>query len=126
MGSNMSSEEKHAYELMSRLLEKQSKPVASHSLKLILRWVESQVKGLNASTAFTAELWDEVGVKLWDRVTKGDKIVADLLPAWQAILETLKAPEVLGESYLSPSAPAAAWPSRLLRRAPPPLPLRQH
>lgn len=35
-------------------------------------------------------------MKLWDRVNKGDKIVADLLPAWQAILETLKAPEGAG------------------------------
>ncbi|KAL2311261.1 hypothetical protein Nmel_002959 [Mimus melanotis] len=66
----MCSEEKYIFKLMSKLLERHSKSVASLALKLILRWAESHIKGLNASTAFTAKLWDEVRVKLWDRATK--------------------------------------------------------
>lgn len=108
MGSNMSSKEKHVYDLMSKLLEKQGRSVASPSLKLILRWVESYIKGLSPTTAFSVELWDEVGMKLWDKATKGNRLVADLLPIWRAILETLRAQEAAGESQLLLLALAAA------------------
>lgn len=56
MGSNMSPEEKYVFKLMSKLLERHGKYVASHSFKLILCWAESLIKGLNANTAFTVEL----------------------------------------------------------------------
>lgn len=61
MGTNMSPEEKHVFELMSELLEKPRKSVAAHSPKLILHWAASHIKGLKASTAFPVELWDEWG-----------------------------------------------------------------
>lgn len=51
-----SSEERYVFELMSKLLEKHKKIIASHSLKLILHWAQSHIKRLNASTAFTVEL----------------------------------------------------------------------
>lgn len=60
---------------MTKLLEKHGKSVLL-TVKLILHWVESHDKGLNASTAFAAELWDGVGVKLWDSGIKGDKLLA--------------------------------------------------
>lgn len=50
----MSSEEDicpYVFKLMSKLLEKHRKMVASHSLKLILHWVQLHIKRLNASTA---------------------------------------------------------------------------
>lgn len=87
---DMSLEEKRVFVLMSKLFKKQDKTIASHSLKLILHWVQSHVKGLNTSMAFTAELWDEVGVRLWDWAKIGDKTAAGFLPIWRAILETLK------------------------------------
>lgn len=62
--------------------------MANWLLLTLLSWEESHGKGLNASTAFTVELWDEVEVKLWDPVAKGDKI-AGLSRLRPAILETL-------------------------------------
>lgn len=75
--------------------------VASHSLKLILCWEESHVKGLNASTGFTVDIWDEVGVQFWDQATEGDKRASGFLPVRQAILETLKAQEGIQERIIS-------------------------
>lgn len=55
--------------------------IASRSLKLILHWMQSLIKRLNASTASTEELWNEVGVRLWDRAVRGGKTTAGFYPS---------------------------------------------
>lgn len=67
--------------------------IASHSLKLTLPWAQSHVKKLNANMASAVELWNEVGERLWDQATRGDKTTAGFLPLWRAALETLKVQE---------------------------------
>ena len=51
------------------------------------------MQGASQTTIFTIDLWDEVGVKLWTAVTKGDKAAANMIPSWRVIFETLKAQE---------------------------------
>lgn len=43
--------------------------------------------------ALTAELWNEVGVKLWNQATRCDKTAAGFLYLWLAVLEILKGQE---------------------------------
>ncbi|KAL2308950.1 hypothetical protein Nmel_005125 [Mimus melanotis] len=38
-------------------------------------------------------LWDEVGVKLWNVAAKGEKVAADMLPSWRVVFEVLKGQE---------------------------------
>jgi len=47
----------------------------------------------NASTIFTRELRDDVGVKLWDAATTGNTEAQCVLPCWRSVFETLKAQE---------------------------------
>lgn len=65
MGNHESSPERDVYELMKALLKKHGKgTLPGHDLKLILKWVQAKIPTVNASSIFTRELWDEVGVKL--------------------------------------------------------------
>lgn len=34
-----------------------------------------------------------MGVKLWNPISKGDKVFADMLPSWRVVFEVLKAQE---------------------------------
>uniref|UniRef100_A0A8C3VBQ2 CCHC-type domain-containing protein n=1 Tax=Catharus ustulatus TaxID=91951 RepID=A0A8C3VBQ2_CATUS len=93
MGLAMSRWERDVFELMQKLLEQHSKPLPSHDLKVLLKWIALKLPGVSQSTIFTTDLWDEVGMKLWDAVTKGDKAVVVMLPSWRAVSEALKAQE---------------------------------
>jgi len=72
MGSQTSSPERDVYELMKALLQKHGKNISGHDLKLILKWVQVKMPTVTASTIFTWELWDDVGVKLWEAATTGN------------------------------------------------------
>lgn len=75
---------------MQKLLEQHCKRLPLHDLKILLKWIALKLPGVSQSTVFMTDLWDEVGMKLWDAVTKGDKAVVDMLPSWRAVSEALK------------------------------------
>ena len=63
-------------EAMGRLIpseEKYKLHVNSHALKRILKWVAVVV------TLFTVLTCDKAGVRLWDCVTRGNQVAAELL-----------------------------------------------
>ena len=62
MGSQTSSPERDVYELMKALLKRHGKNISGHDLKLMLKWVQVKMPTVTASTIFTRELWDDVGV----------------------------------------------------------------
>lgn len=93
MGNQASSPERDVYELMKALLKKHQKTLTGHDLKMMLKWVQVKVPDVTASSIFTRELWDDVGVKLWDTATRGNVEAQRMLPWWRTIFETLKAQE---------------------------------
>lgn len=93
MGNQASSPERDVYELMKALLKKHGKTVSGHDLKIILKWVQVKMPTVTSSTIFTKELWDTVGVKLWDAATTGNVEAQRMLPWWRSIFEVLKAQE---------------------------------
>lgn len=94
MGNQESFPERDVYELMKALLKKHGKKTLSEQdLKLILKWVQVKIPAVTASSIFTRELWDDVGVKLWDAATSGDEEAQYMLPSWRKIFETIKAQE---------------------------------
>ena len=80
---------------MQKLLEQHCKRLPLHDLKILLKWIALKLPGVSQSTVFMTDLWDEVGMKLWDAATKGDKAVVDMLPSWRAVSEALKAQKYL-------------------------------
>lgn len=93
MGNQASSPERDVYELMKALLQKHGKVISGHDLKAMLKWVQTKIPAVTASSIFTQELWDDVGVKLWDSATSGDVEAQHMLPWWRIIFQTLKAQE---------------------------------
>ena len=78
---------------MKALLQKHGKVISEHDLKAMLKWVQMKIPAVTASSIFMQELWDDVGVKLWDSATSGDVEAQRMLPWWRIIFQTLKAQE---------------------------------
>lgn len=95
MGSQVSSPERDVYELMKALLKKHEKNLSGQDLKVMLKWVQVKIPTVTASSIFTTDLWDDVGVKLWDAATTGNAEAQRMLPWWRTIFETLKAQETV-------------------------------
>uniref|UniRef100_A0A8C0EKD6 Retroviral nucleocapsid Gag protein p24 C-terminal domain-containing protein n=1 Tax=Bubo bubo TaxID=30461 RepID=A0A8C0EKD6_BUBBB len=93
MGNQASSPERDVYELMKALLQKHGKVISGHDLKAMLKWVQMKIPAVTASSIFTRDLWDDVGVKLWDSATSGSVETQHMLPWWRIIFEALKAQE---------------------------------
>lgn len=91
MGQAMSAQERDVFELMTKLLQQHGKSLSSHDLKVMLKWTASKLPGVTLSTIFTTDLWDDVGVKLWNTATKGNKAVAEMLRSWRINFEVLVA-----------------------------------
>lgn len=107
----MTTPERDVLALMSTLLDNQGKSLPAHDLKTILQWTASKLEGVTQSTIFTADLWDKVGVELWNAVANGDKNAAQMISSWKIIFEALKAHEKSlakdnGDALCSPSAEA--------------------
>ena len=124
MGNQVSSPERDVYDLMKGLLKKHGKNISCYDLKPMLKWVEVKIPTVTASSIFTCELWDDVGLKLWDAATSGNAEAQRMLPWWRSIFETLKAQEgeledkERGEEPLPAETPTAppfppSGPSRL-------------
>lgn len=73
-GQGMSGQERDVFELMTKILEKHGKSLPSHYLKIMLKWTPSKLPEVTPCTVFTKGLWDEVEVKLWHSMTKGEKV----------------------------------------------------
>ncbi|KAF4803481.1 hypothetical protein TURU_015418 [Turdus rufiventris] len=93
MGQAMSRDERNVFELMPELLQQHGRYLPSNQLKILLKWTSVELLGVSRTTIFTTDLWDEMGVKLWSAVTKGNKAAANVIPSWMVIFETLKAQE---------------------------------
>lgn len=110
MGNQASSAERDVYELMKALVKKHDKgtkgTLSGHDLKLLLKWVQAKIPDINASSIFTRELWDQVGVKLWDAATFGNEEAQRMLPRWRKVFETIKAQEQGSNEGTKPSAPS--------------------
>lgn len=89
----MSAYGKNVFELATKLLDKHSNFLPVHDFKAMLKWTASQVSKVTLSAIFMADLWDNVGVKLWNAATKADKTAAHLLPSWRVFCVALKAQE---------------------------------
>ncbi|XP_042645051.1 uncharacterized protein LOC122153029 [Tyto alba] len=61
----------------------------------MLKWVQVKIPTVTASSILTTELWDDVGIKLWDAATTGNAEAQRMLPWWRTIFETLKAQETV-------------------------------
>ncbi|XP_074424746.1 endogenous retrovirus group K member 7 Gag polyprotein-like [Larus michahellis] len=129
MGNQMSPAERDVYEVMKTLLRKHKKDISGQDLKIMLKWVQMKIPTVTASSIFTRELWDNVGVKLWDLATSGNAEAQRLLPWWRNIFEAIKAqkkghkdsPDTKGEPS---SAPPLLPPPLPPRRAKSPGPLK--
>ncbi|XP_069737454.1 uncharacterized protein [Phaenicophaeus curvirostris] len=91
MGNQVCSPERDVYELRKALLQKHGKNISVRDLKVILKWVQAKIPTVTASTVFTRELWDDVGVKLWDATIEEKKGAKKLGAPWQKVFEVLKA-----------------------------------
>ncbi|KAL2309960.1 hypothetical protein Nmel_006196 [Mimus melanotis] len=93
MGQEMSDQERDGFEFMTKLLQQHGKSLLSHDIKILLKWASVKLPGATESTGFTTDLWDKVGVKLWDLAVKEDKEAAEMYPSWRIIFEVLTAQE---------------------------------
>lgn len=83
-------QERDVFLLMFELLKKHSESLPYHDLKFVIKWAAAREKSVTASTIFTKDFWEDTGVKLWDRATKGNKVAAGLLPSWRVICKTME------------------------------------
>ncbi|KAF4794470.1 hypothetical protein TURU_101853 [Turdus rufiventris] len=90
MGNKLSSEEKIVLSTWKSLLKRKGIETSDYALCSMLLWAKSQDFETDVSTAFSVSVWKDVGKRLWDVISKGDKSVADLAGAWRLLYETLK------------------------------------
>lgn len=90
MGTNLTKEQKNVLEVFCKILKEHGKKMDNEELQRILIWASKNDPSINSHNINDPEIWDKVGVRLWDCATRNDKIVAGLLPSWRIIFETLK------------------------------------
>lgn len=75
------------------MLTVHGKKVGKKELKNIMKWVCTNIPDASEFNILSKVLWDSVRVKLYDLTTKKNSAAPQMLPTFQAILETLKAEE---------------------------------
>jgi len=74
--------------LFKLLLKKKMGPTAI--LQQMLGWGTESDPSITNQTIYDPEVWDWIGVRLWDAATKGDKTAFGLLQTWRKIFEALR------------------------------------
>lgn len=90
MADNLSSEEQTVLSTWKALLKRKGIKTGDNALCSMLLWAKSQDFETDASIAFSVRAWKKVGERLWDMVSNGDKVAADLATNWRFLYETLK------------------------------------
>ncbi|XP_027524264.1 endogenous retrovirus group K member 5 Gag polyprotein-like [Corapipo altera] len=126
MGSNISTEQNHAYLILQSVLKQHGKTLDESSLQSLLLWVQHNFTELNVTNFLDNVLWDRVGVRLWEEVTQGNEKTTKVLKPWRILYETLRdqatADQTLPEiPTTNPGTPNACIP--LQDELPMPLPL---
>lgn len=114
MGTTLTKEQRNASQVFTDILKKYGKKVDEEELKRVLLWASKADPSINSTNIYTPEVWDNIGVDLWDCATKNAKVAATLLSPWRFIFETLKVlissqvKEAEGAPSAHPSLPLSA------------------
>lgn len=75
--------------IVETILQKHHAEVENFNLRLLLVWVSRSV-GVDGTAIYDTELWDKVGMRLWDAATCSDSVGKDLLGPWRWVFESLE------------------------------------
>uniref|UniRef100_A0A8B9FRR9 CCHC-type domain-containing protein n=1 Tax=Amazona collaria TaxID=241587 RepID=A0A8B9FRR9_9PSIT len=123
MGAAQTKEEAAVLNLLQHVLSKRGIKYEENVLKGLLQW--SKEKGLfsGIGTAFEISTWEEIGVQIWDTISRGGKAAREVQKystLWRLIRETLrdmkleKAAAASEAKALSPVTPSVPPPPPLL------------
>ncbi|XP_065718033.1 uncharacterized protein [Patagioenas fasciata] len=90
MGQNISSEEEVIVKLLLHILSMRGLKYEESNIRRLLVWCRTNGYPTEAEKVFKIELWDDIGQKLWDKVSNGDKEAKSLATTWKLIISTLK------------------------------------
>ncbi|XP_064901107.1 uncharacterized protein LOC135577188 [Columba livia] len=90
MGQNISSEEEAIVKLLLHILFMRGLKYEESNIRRLLVWCRTNGYPIEAEKALKIELRDDIGQKLWDQVSDGDKNAESLATAWKLILSALK------------------------------------
>ncbi|XP_071666164.1 uncharacterized protein [Patagioenas fasciata] len=90
MGQNISSEEEAIVKILLHILSMRGLKYEESNIRRLLVCCRTNGYPTEAEKAFKIELWDDIGQKLWDKVSDGDKEAKSLATAWKLIISTLK------------------------------------
>lgn len=91
MGNNMSLEQKSVLELMGKILAKQGTKIDTNNLKRLLLWASKEYPSITKTTVYNSQVWDAIGIKLWDATIHYNSIAVSLLRPWRTLFKALKA-----------------------------------
>lgn len=92
MGNNISKEQRQIYEHLKYLLICNDYEIPSKDLKDLLIYAQKNFPEVKANSALNKKLWDQIGIKLFDDSTRGNKSVSNILPIWRIIVEIVNNP----------------------------------
>lgn len=75
MGKNISKEQKHIFDYLKSLLIKNNFNVPDKKLRDLLIYVQKNFPNTDPNSALSRSLWDQIGLKLLDDITPGEKSV---------------------------------------------------
>ncbi|KAJ7428163.1 hypothetical protein BTVI_01248 [Pitangus sulphuratus] len=90
MGSTLSKEDKAIIQMWMLILIEHGIKLDTLLLQTMLKWSRDQCYQATSENAFSVSVWDELGKRLFDSSTHGDKGAMELLTTWCMLLETLK------------------------------------
>ncbi|CAM9195537.1 unnamed protein product, partial [Bubo scandiacus] len=112
MGGSLSEEEGMILTMWKLLLQRRGVKVDDAVLRKMLLWSKEQGYEASTVTAFSVSKWEELGQKLLENASQGNKNATDLLTTWRLLKETLKdfkvEKESSGETSYNPGA-STVW-----------------
>ncbi|XP_059716912.1 uncharacterized protein LOC132334788 isoform X2 [Haemorhous mexicanus] len=87
MGQNKSVLQRDVYQHLKSLCASRPKNLANQKLKELLKGTITHIPNADSEAFYTREVWDSVGVKLYNAISRRDKTTAELLPACRVLVE---------------------------------------
>lgn len=75
------------YQHLKSLIKSSPSKLPKQELKNLLPWTETNFLNADSTAVFTRDLWNSVGVKLYNAISLHDKKAADLLPTCCVLVE---------------------------------------
>lgn len=94
MGQTHSAHDRDLYKQLKHLLSFMPSQLLKQELKNLLEWTLINFPNADHSAIFTRDLWDTVGVRLFNSIYRRDMSAAELVPACRVLVELFAAREM--------------------------------